>query len=474
MGNTKSIPLVRIVLVFVLGWLLQLNPLALPYQNAIQNAHQAETQNNSEQTRAAIQQILAFCPWQRDAWLQLANLEQANGNWQAAIDAFLKADALHALNASQKQNLAELYSLRGNFESATAILIVLLQDPLPDSGVFANLAALQLQSNNPGQAKETLLLWANTYPADAQALYQLGILTSLDDPQQALAYLTRAAEITPAYQSALDTLKPVLAFPDNEHPAYQQVVLGRMLGRLQEWNVAEKAFRNAIALLPEYAEALAFLSEALYQTGRDGSMEMQQAIGFNPDSVLCNALWAVQQRRLGNPDIALVALYRAVNLKPEQGIWQFEIGSSLVELDLVSEAYPHFLTAAQLEPDNPLFWMALANYSAATGIHLRDSGLPAARKAIILAPQNPDALDTMGRTLIALGDLENASRYLQAALELEPAHASAHLHLAQVFLNLGESQLALQHLTLAQSYAFQDTDTRQTATRLLERYFSAP
>ncbi len=474
MQNPKTFPLVRIVLAFILGWQFQLNAIALPYQNAILAAHQAELQKDPELSRAAIQQLLTFCPWQRDVWLQLGTLEQAQGHWQPAIDAILHADTLQSLNASENQNLAELYALSGNLEHATVILNALAQDSQPDVDVFASLAALQLQTDNPSQAKQTLIRWSQTYPADAQALYQLGILTSLDDPQQALAYLTRAAEITPTYQLALNALTRVLAFPDSEHPAYQLVMLGRILGSLQEWYMAERAFRKAAVLLPEYAEAWAFLSESLYQTGRDGSQEIKTARSLNPDSILSNALWAVQQRRLGYPEKALVALYRAARLEPQQGIWQYEIGNSLVELDTETEAYPHYLAAAQLEPENYQFLIALANYSAATGIHLRDSGLPAARKAVVLAPDNPDALDSMGRILTALGDLENAARYLHKALELEPAHASAHLHLAQVFLNQGESLLAMQHLSLAQSYALHDPLTQQTATRLLERYFSAP
>jgi len=117
---------------------------------------------------------------------------------------------------------------------------------------------------------------------------------------------------------------------------------------------------------------------------------------------------------------------------------------------------------------------ALTGYCAATGIHLRDEGLPAARKVMLLAPDDPDSYDTMGRVLAALDDLENAVRYYQKAIKMDPALASSHLHLAQVYLNQGKPQLALEHLALAQSYAFQDPETLQTATRLMERYFGQP
>ncbi len=246
------------------------------------------------------------------------------------------------------------------------------------------------------------------------------------------------------------------------------------MGSLGEWQIAETAFLLAVENEPNYPEAWAFLSEARFQSGKDGSEQIKHALSLNPDSVVANAIQAIQYRRQGNLEQALLSLYHAAQLEPEQGIWQFEIANTLVEMENTSEAYSHYVQATLLDPQNPSVWLGLANYCAATGIHLRDSGLPAARKAILLSPQNPDALDAMGRTLATLGDLENAIRYLEAALHQKPDHPGAHLHLAQVYLNLGDSISALEHLSLAQSYAINDPETLNLATRLMERYFSVP
>lgn len=474
MNTQRSTLLVKMVLTFLLAWQLQVNALAQPYAAAMQDAREAIALNQPELAAAALQTALEFAPNQPATWFQLASIYKETGDLQSAISAFENAGSLDSLNPDKKSELASLYILAGDTEAAYTILAALVQDPQPDASVYSSLVTLEKHNGELEQAKETLLKWTLDYPADASALYQLGVLSCMDDPGLALTSLARAAEADPQYQYAYDTVKPALSARDSGQPAYNLVLLGRALGMLNEWAMAALAFQAAAELEPEYPEALAFLSEALYQTGQDGSTQIEMALKINPDSIVANAIHAVQQRRLGNLEIALFSLYRAAALEPEQGIWQLEIASTLIEMDAVAEAFPHLKAAVLLEPQNIQFWKALSDYSASTGIHLRDEGLPAARKVMLLAPDDPDSFDTMGRSLAALGDLENAIRYYQAAIARDPSHASAHLHLAQVYLNQGRSQLALEHLSLAQSYAIQDPQTMQTATRLMERYFAGP
>jgi len=474
MNKSYSSLLFKMALSFMLAWQLQVSTPARPYVAAMHAAREAAELNQPGQAMLALQAALEFAPRQPGTWLQLAASSRAAGDLQTAINAYEISSRLEPLNSMHKAELADLYLLTGDTRSASALLAELAQDPHPDARIFASLVALQKQDGNMDLARATLMEWVAAYPSDASALYQLGILTSLEDPNLAITSLARAAEADSQYQSAYDTLKPVLADLDDGNPAYRLVMAGRALGVVNEWEMAARAFQSAVEIEPDYPEALAFLSEAHFQTGSDGTELIEKALKANSDSVIANAIHAMQQRRQGNPDIALAALYRAARQEPDQGIWQLEIASTLVEMDAVAEAYPHFKQAVLLDPQNVQFWKALAGYCAATGIHLRDEGLPAARKVMLLAPDDPVSYDTMGRVLAALDDLENAVRYYQKAIKMDPALASAHLHLAQVYLNQGKPQLALKYLALAQSYAFQDPETLQTATRLMERYFGQP
>ncbi len=436
--------------------------------------HQAELQHQPEESLAAWYQVLSFEPWQRNGWLQVSMLESSLGNLSGAIQAMKYAANLERLSPAQTITLTNLYISVGDKYSANELLDELASQPNPDATLYASLVDLAELQGDHEKTLQHLRDWSAKYPYDAKPLYKLGLIMSINNPQQALAFLNRAVELDETYQPALTILQPILSYPDSDQPAYTLLQTGRGLGNLGEWELAREAFSQAIAIEPEYAEAWAFLSEARYQLGLDGSAEIEKALAINPDSVVANGIAAVQMRRLGKPDQALVALYKASRLEPEQGIWHLEIANTLVEMDSIAEAYPHYVIATELEPENLQFWLSLANYCASTGIHLRDSGLPAARKAILLDENNPDSLDSMGQIMAALGDLSNSIRYLEAALYQQPDHAVSHLHLAQVYLELGDAKHAEEHLLLAQSYGVGNPEIQQSVTRLQKRYFSHP
>jgi tetratricopeptide (TPR) repeat protein len=474
----KSISLsglwIRIALVFIMPWILGVNILAHPLGDAMKSVHQAELQHQPEESLAAWYQVLSFEPWQRNGWLQISMLESSWGNISDAIQAMEHAANLERLTPSQTIALTNLYITAGDENAAQDLLDELASQPNPDSSLYASLVRLAELQGDHEKTLQYLRDWSVKYPSDAQPLYKLGLIMSIDDPQQALAFLNRSVELDETYQFALTTLQPVLSYRDSDQPAYTLLKTGRGLGNLGEWELAREAFSQAIVIEPEYAEAWAFLSESRYQLGLDGSAEIEKALAINPDSVVANGIAAVQMRRLGKSDQALVALYKASRLEPKQGIWHLEIANTLVEMDSIAEAYPHYVLAAELEPENLQFWLSLANYCASTGIHLRDSGLPAARKAILLDENNPDSLDSMGQIMAALGDMSNSIRYLEAALYQQPDHAVSHLHLAQVYLELGDAQHAEEHLLVAQSYGVGDPVIQQSVSRLQKRYFSHP
>ena len=95
-----------------------------------------------------------------------------------------------------------------------------------------------------------------------------------------------------------------------------------------------------------------------------------------------------------------------------------------------------------LAPTEPLFWRLLAQFSLDRQIQVRQLALPAARTALLLAPQDATSLDLLGKTLLALGDLFNAERFLRRAIAADAAYAPAHLHLGMLYLNRGEQALA--------------------------------
>jgi Flp pilus assembly protein TadD len=103
-------------------------------------------------------------------------------------------------------------------------------------------------------------------------------------------------------------------------------------------------------------------------------------------------------------------------------------------------------------------------------VQVEQTGLPAARHAASLAPNDPLTLDTLGWTLTLLEQPGEALYHLARALSLEPSLASAHLHYGIAALQANDRTTAYQHLLQARDLDA-DGPVGQQAQALLNQYF---
>jgi tetratricopeptide (TPR) repeat protein len=135
----------------------------------------------------------------------------------------------------------------------------------------------------------------------------------------------------------------------------------------------------------------------------------------------------------------------------------------------LAEAQTAYEQAIALDEDNPKYWRALADFSLQNGTLLREVGLNAARQAVLLAPDDPASQDMLGQVFIGLEDYLSADKFLQRALDINPAYLPAQLHLGQSALYQGKLEAGSQILKslIAQS---PDSPEASRANELLQRY----
>ena len=104
-----------------------------------------------------------------------------------------------------------------------------------------------------------------------------------------------------------------------------------------------------------------------------------------------------------------------------------------------------------LRPNESTYWRLLAVFCAENGVHLDDVGLPAAQKAVDLAPDDPSALDALGWAYLSSGRYANAEQILLDVIKRFPDHLPAHIHLAMTYLAQGNRAAALDKLIYVQS-----------------------
>lgn len=286
-------------------------------------------------------------------------------------------------------------------------------------------------------------LWLVRHDTDVEAKYELALIQAALDPGGSLELLAAVqqspAPISGKAKALEDVIRAAIVFRD---PAYLYARTGEELIRLGEPALAMEALRRAIDRNPDYGEAHALMGLAQEATGEDPGDSYRQGVKYSPKSAMACLLFGSWLRRKGEIDLAGFWLSQAWELKT--GDWT--VAAELATIDFASGNIPaaedRLLQAIESNPAEPDAWMALAAFYIENDIRVQESGIPAARQAVLLAPKDDRALDLLGLGWYKLGDFAEAERFFRSALEQNPESAEAHLHLGMCLLEEGQTAQA--------------------------------
>jgi len=425
----------------------------------------------------ALQQAAEKLPWRSDLWEPAGHAALQNQDAQTAIRCLERAAALEALSPQGWIALGDAYQFTGDQAAALRTWQTLRQSQNPPAEVFDRLLQAHLADRDYAAAIQDLYALTVLSPADPALRFQLGLLLAAQQPDAALAHLTQAAELDPALapraQALIDGIRTSSLAGD---PAYTLVGAGRELALQDEWELAGEAFRQATLARPDFAEAWAFWGEALSRLPLEHPLAAQalpaleKALRLDPAALTANSLLALYWQRQARYDLAQQYLQTAAELQPRNPALQVDLGANLAlqgELDAALQAYQK---AVELAPTDLVYIRQLAAFSIQYEYRLRQVALPAARQAVLMAPDDPAAQDLMGQVMILLGDSASAERFLLRALELQADYLPARLHLGLVYMLHGEPQRARQEWQAVLSGSSASSLAEQ-ARRLMQNYF---
>ena len=405
-------------------------------------------------------------PWRAD-------LYELSGHAYYHAQEYTKADEAYR-NAFQRQALSsegwvawgDVNYLNKSPERAAEIWKQAFEQKDPSEQLYARLGQTYLEAGEYSKAADALQRYVSTYSEDAAAHYQLGLLLTLFDQNTALSELITASQLDPQLDPAVQTLRTALNLASlSELRSERFVIIGRALGLVEEWPLARAAFEFAIQADEKNAEALAWWAEANQHTGQNASDGLERALSLNPNSSVIRGLRGLNYQRSGNFRRALEEFEHAARLEPDNPAWQVSLGETYSKLgDLISalEAYQH---ATTLAPEDANYWRLLAIFCAQNGVHIKDIGIPAAQRVVILAKDDTTAEGLLGWLHLLDSRHEDAERHLVRALELDPQNADAHLHLGMLYLQKEDRVAAQKHLVLARDLGNTEADA------LLKQYF---
>jgi tetratricopeptide (TPR) repeat protein len=372
--------------------------------------------------------------------------------------------------------LGDAYAKSGHLLEAEAVWRGLFKSGVEAATLYERIIDSQMAEGLDLQAIDTLEEWSKTDPDNAQVVYKLGLLMAIYTPRQASIPIIQASRMSLEIKIQSNDLLLALSSlaQDDVDEARDLLVSGRALGNMGRWDLAIKAFRRAVELKPNYAEAWALLGEAEQETGKDGFPSLQKALALDPQSNLALFMLAIYWRRQNKPELAFTYFQQLSLQEPEKGIWQVEMGNTMAEMGDISNALRYFQMATKVEPGNGQMWIEMARFCVFNGIEVRSIALPAARESLLISPDDSEALDLMGWIFMSLGDEIGAERFLSRAIEMDALNASAQLHMAQLYLEEENFEGAHEHLSQAIGISDESEPVGKLARRLLEQYFQTP
>jgi tetratricopeptide (TPR) repeat protein len=206
-------------------------------------------------------------------------------------------------------------------------------------------------------------------------------------------------------------------------------------GRLAE---AETAYRDALALQPDHADALHLLGVLASQVGRhDVAVELiGRAIGHHRASATYHSNHGLALAGLQRHAEALASYDRALSLRPGDAAVLYSRGNALRALGRTRDALESYERAIRARPD---YAEALCNRGAAlAALGRNEEALASYDRALAVAPDFSEVLSNRGNVLKTLGRFDDALASYEHALAARPDDAQAHF-------NRGATLHALKH-----------------------------
>ncbi len=434
----------------------------------ISKASQAFDARDYKQAAASYVRAARLLPWRSDLFERAGISAGAAGDAASAITYLKRAPKL---SEQGWVTLAYAYFTTGNMEAALQSSQSGLKEHRSSGALYA-LAALVHRSQKDWPAERAALQNQVLFDGEnVYAHYRLGLLLTLSDLKQARDELLLASSLDPEYESAVQTLRAALELSAKEtDPSARSVTIGRALGLVQEWDLAVSAFEDAIEANADNAEAWAWLGEAKQQTGADGRVELDRALSLDHKSAVVRALRGMYWSRQGKYRQMLAEYLLAAEYEPENPAWFASVGDAHLKLGDLASALTAYQRATELAPKDATYWRLLAVFCAENGVHVEDIGLPAAQKAVDLAPADLAALDALGWSYASSGRYHLAEQTLLDVISRDKDYLPAHLHLAMNYLAQGNQPSAFNELTFVRA-ADPNGANGQLAGQMLKQYF---
>jgi tetratricopeptide (TPR) repeat protein len=391
-------------------------PPSSPADEAVGRAKAAAARNDLGTAADALADALQRDPNHAEAHTLQGYVLGQQGNLSAALPHLQRATILRPESSEARHNLGAALWYSGAREKAIVELRESVRLDPGSAGGHAFLGMALLETGDRAGARASLQRAMALSPAMAAAYVDLGVAFlregNLDKGLgqiEAGLNVPSPAPPTPSWDQAIVALRQALASsPGHSEMPEAHNVLGLMLGRKgAHGEEVAAAFRAAIRVRPEYAEAHNNLGLVLIQSGND--------------------------------EEGIAALREAVRLAPAYAEARTNLGAALTPTD-AEAAVKELEEAVRLAPGSVKALFNLAVAYGASPTHGPRKEIEHLEKVIAIAPDFPRAHLALGKALLQDGKAAEAVAALQNAVKLEPEGGEANYQLGLALVRAGRKE----------------------------------
>ncbi len=229
----------------------------------------------------------------------------------------------------------------------------------------------------------------------------------------------------------------------NSQKAIKLYNQGRDLQQKAKLSAAEQAYRKAIKINPNFAEALNNLGNVLIDRERykEAVGAYRKALKLLPDhAMLLNNIGNALQLQ-GENEKAIAWLNKALAQDPDYADAYSNLGNALNSLKDLDKAIDAYRKATIIDPSNKEAFNGLANVLAQK--NEIDEAIESYQKVIGIDAGHKEAYTGLGNAFTKLDKLDQAVSCYRNAIEIDSNHTAAYLGLGQVLQIQGKIDEAI-------------------------------
>jgi tetratricopeptide (TPR) repeat protein len=359
--------------------------------------------------------------------LRQGEIFELKGEWKQAQDKY-SASVTSGGGTPALKKLASIQLQRREYDAAAETIDALKRENKDSEDVLLLEGILALRKGD----MSTALSIFKRKPDSPQGLYGQSLVAIVEnDSTQAKELLTKAAQAgDPAIRgianSLLDAYNEFALFPNGE-PIHLATLLARGLAQVNECETALKLVTPVITTQPRYRDAWIVKGFCEFTTERtkDALTSLEQAYSLDPEKPEIQYFLARTHAALGDPQNAVTFLQYAIlnGFTPERDARELladyarELGNTALALEqykLIAEgrdgdleAYGRYIDLAVGTPNHGL------------------DALDLAKSALKKWPDDATALTLAAKAALAAGLPDEAQRYVETALRIDPKSKEA-------------------------------------------------